>query len=70
MKRKAWFADRARRAGATAPELLAEQLNLLFDGVLGDGAKLGASAAPDAAIAAASTLLAQAIANGQVRRGA
>ena len=68
-KRKAWFTDRARRAGAAAPEFLAEQLNLLFDGLLGDGAKLGA-VAPDAAIAAASTLLALAIANPKARRSA
>lgn len=59
--RKAWFTDRAREAGAARPELLAEQLNLLFDGVLGNGAKVGSSEAAEAAISAAAALLAHAI---------
>jgi AcrR family transcriptional regulator len=58
--RKRWFAERARDAGAALPELLAEQLNLLFDGMLAHGAKVGDSEAGEAAVAAASALLLQA----------
>lgn len=57
--RKRWFADRAREAGAADPEQLAEQLNLLFDGLLGNGAKVGEDdPAAQAALAAARALLA------------
>lgn len=59
--RKRWFIDRAREAGVAAPELLGEQLNVLFDGVLGNGAKVGPSGAAEAAIAAARVLLAHAL---------
>jgi AcrR family transcriptional regulator len=59
--RKRWFTDRAREAGAAAPELLGEQLNVLFDGVLGNGAKVGPSSAADAAITAAAVLLAHSL---------
>jgi AcrR family transcriptional regulator len=65
--RKRWFADRAREAGVAAPELLAEQLNLLFDGVLAHGAKVGDSNAAEAALSAANVLLAQALPRSSIR---
>jgi AcrR family transcriptional regulator len=58
-KRRAWFRDRAAEAGASDPELLAEQLDVLFDGGLASATKRGESAPAEAALVAAEALLAQ-----------
>ena len=56
-KRRAWFRDRAREAGARDPESLAEQIDVLFDGALASGAKRFDRAPARAALAAVRTLL-------------
>jgi AcrR family transcriptional regulator len=38
-KRRAWFFDRATEAGLANPGLVAEELDLVFDGALASGAK-------------------------------
>lgn len=68
ISRKRWFAEHAREAGAAKPELLAEQLNLLFDGLLGNGAKIGDADAGAAAIEAVTVLLDHAVRNRRSRR--
>jgi AcrR family transcriptional regulator len=40
-KRRGWFRDRAAEAGASDPDAVAEELDLLFDGALASGAKRG-----------------------------
>ena len=56
-KRRAWFSRRAREAGARDPELLGEQLDVLFDGALAAGTKRGDLTPARAASAAARTLV-------------
>ena len=60
-KRRQWFAQRAAEAGAGEPALLAEQLDLLFDGALASSAKRGELAPAHAAASAARTLVAAAL---------
>jgi len=55
-KRRAWFKARAAEAGASAPEILSEQLDVLFDGALASGAKRG-ELKPIAAAGAAARIL-------------
>ena len=66
-KRRAWFRDLAAQAGAKDPDLLADELDVLFDGALASGAKSLTLKPAKAAIAAARTLLASAC---QKRRAA
>lgn len=54
---RAWVTDLARRAGAANPEQLARQLTLLLDGGLAAGVLDADLAAPQAAKAAAQTLI-------------
>jgi AcrR family transcriptional regulator len=54
---RAWVTDLARRADATDPDLLAHQLTLLLDGGLSAGVLDADPATPDAAKAAAQTLV-------------
>ena len=56
-KRRAWFRDRAAEAGLAAPDEVAEQLDLLFDGALASGAKRGDAAAARTARRMASIVL-------------
>ncbi|MDB5093285.1 MAG: yjdC 2 [Candidatus Eremiobacteraeota bacterium] len=56
-KRRAWFKTRAAEAGAADPEILSEQLDVLFDGALASGAKRGELKPVAAALAAARTLI-------------
>jgi AcrR family transcriptional regulator len=56
-KRRAWFKARAAEAGATDPDVLSEQLDVLFDGALASGAKRGELKPIVAAGAAARILL-------------
>ncbi|MDB5040438.1 MAG: TetR/AcrR family transcriptional regulator [Candidatus Eremiobacteraeota bacterium] len=56
-KRRAWFKTRAAEAGAADPEILSEQLDVLFDGALASGAKRGELKPVAAALAAARILL-------------
>jgi AcrR family transcriptional regulator len=56
-KRRGWFKARAAEAGAGDPELLSEQLDVLFDGALASGAKRGELKPVAAALAAARSLL-------------
>jgi len=57
-KRRAWFHARAAEAGARDPDLLAEQLEVLFDGALAGASKRGETVPAEAALAAAEALLA------------
>ncbi|HEV3154540.1 MAG TPA: helix-turn-helix domain-containing protein [Candidatus Baltobacteraceae bacterium] len=57
-KRRAWFADMSRQAGASDPGLLGEQLDVLFDGALASGTKREDLRPVDAAIKAARALIA------------
>jgi AcrR family transcriptional regulator len=57
-KRHAWFRARAAEAGATDPAMLAEQLEVLFDGALAGASKRGETLPAEAALAAAQALLA------------
>ena len=66
LKRRAWFRNRAAEAGARDPDLLAEQLDVLFDGALASAAKRGDTAPAEAALIAAQTLLALACASAAV----
>ncbi|HYZ15943.1 MAG TPA: helix-turn-helix domain-containing protein [Candidatus Acidoferrum sp.] len=61
-RRRQWFRDRVAEAGATSPELLAEQLEVLFDGALANATKRGETSPAEAALAAAEALLDAAIA--------
>jgi len=54
---RAWVTDLARRSHAADPGLLARQLTLLIDGGLADGVLDADAATPDAAKAAARTLV-------------
>jgi len=54
---RAWVTDLARRAHAADPDQLARQLTLLIDGGLADGVLDSDPATPDAAKAAARTLV-------------
>jgi AcrR family transcriptional regulator len=56
-KRRAWFKRRAAEAGAADPEILSEQLDVLFDGALASGAKRGELKPVAAALAGARILL-------------
>jgi AcrR family transcriptional regulator len=56
-KRRGWFKARAAQAGAADPEILSEQLDVLFDGALASGAKRGELKPIAAARAAARMLL-------------
>jgi AcrR family transcriptional regulator len=56
-KRRAWFRDMAHHAGARDPDLLSEQLDVLFDGALASGTKRGDLMPARAALSAAKTLL-------------
>jgi AcrR family transcriptional regulator len=58
-KRRAWFTDLARAAGARDPVLLGEQLDVLFDGAVACGTKCEDVRATDAAMSAARLLIAQ-----------
>src|SRR5579872_1866278 len=57
-KRRAWFADMSRQAGASDPGSLAEQLDVLFDGALASGTKREDLRPVEAAIKAARALIA------------
>jgi len=57
-KRRAWFRDRAAEAGARDPEMLSEQLDVLFDGALASSSKRGETLPAEAALVAAQALLA------------
>jgi AcrR family transcriptional regulator len=57
LKRRAWFRDRAAEAGAHDPELLAEQLDVLFDGALANASKRCETVPAEAALAAAQALI-------------
>lgn len=56
-KRRRWFRDRATEAGFDAPDDIAEQLDVLFDGALASGAKRGDAVAVRAAKRTARTVL-------------
>lgn len=56
-KRRTWFRDRAAEAGARDPEMLAEQLDVLFDGALAAGTKRNELAPARAAQSAARVLI-------------
>jgi len=56
-KRRAWFRDAAAQAGADNPELLSEQLDVLFDGALASGTKREDLRPVKAALAAARALI-------------
>lgn len=60
-RRRNWFRQRAAEAGATSSALLAEQLDVLFDGALANAAKRGVDDPAVAALAAAEALLSAAI---------
>lgn len=56
-RRRDWFRERAVEAAATNPDLLSEQLDVLFDGALAAGTKRGDQRPARAALAAVHTLL-------------
>lgn len=56
-KRRAWFTDLATAAGASDPVMLAEQLDVLFDGALASGTKREDTRPAEAAVSAARTLI-------------
>jgi len=56
-RRREWFKQRLLEAGLRSPEMLAEQLDVLFDGALAACAKRGGTRAARAAATAARTLL-------------
>jgi AcrR family transcriptional regulator len=56
-KRRMWFTEMAEAAGARDPLLLAEQLDVLFDGALASGAKREDLRPAEAAISAAQALI-------------
>jgi AcrR family transcriptional regulator len=56
-RRREWFAKRARELGAREPEMLAEQLDVLFDGALANATKRRVDLPARAALAAAEALL-------------
>ena len=58
-QRRRWFADRAAEGGASVPEEVAEELDLLFDGALALGAKRGDRVAARTALRMAGRVLAQ-----------
>lgn len=60
-KRRAWFRDLAAQAGASDPDLLSEQLDVLFDGAMAAGTKRGNLMPAKAALSAAQALLRQMI---------
>lgn len=65
-RRRAWFRARVTEAGATDPEFLAEQLDVLFDGALSAGTKRGDARPVQAALAAVQTLIRASCAAGGV----
>ena len=56
-KRRMWFRDMAREAGARDPDALSEQLDVLFDGALASGTKRGDLRPAHAALSAARALI-------------
>jgi AcrR family transcriptional regulator len=56
-KRRAWFREMAQQAGVSDPDLLSEQLDVLFDGALASGTKRGDLTPAKAALSAAKALL-------------
>jgi len=56
-RRREWFRERIAAAGAAEPDLLAEQLEVLFDGALANATKRGETVPAEAALAAAEALL-------------
>jgi AcrR family transcriptional regulator len=56
-KRRAWFADLAAAAGARDPAMLAEQLEVLFDGALASGTKREDIRPAEAAVSAVRSLI-------------
>jgi AcrR family transcriptional regulator len=56
-RRRRWFAARAQELGVHAPDLLAEQLDVLFDGALAAGARRGSEQPAVAAAAAVDALI-------------
>jgi AcrR family transcriptional regulator len=56
-KRRAWFAELATAAGARDPVMLAEQLDVLFDGALASGTKREDLRPAEAAVSAARALI-------------
>ncbi|MBV9408178.1 MAG: hypothetical protein JO164_05110 [Candidatus Eremiobacteraeota bacterium] len=60
-KRRQWWRDRAAETGAAHPDLLAEQLEVLFDGALANSTKRGVTTPAEAALAAAEALLRAAV---------
>ncbi len=56
-KRRMWFRDMAREAGARDPDLLSEQLDVLFDGALASATKRGDLRPAQAALCAARALM-------------
>lgn len=67
-QRRAWFSEMARAAGASEPESLAEQLDVLFDGALASGTKREDLRPAEAAIIAARSLIALACRSSVVMR--
>jgi AcrR family transcriptional regulator len=57
-KRRAWFRERAAEAVLRDPELVAEELDLIFDGALASGAKRGDPVAARTALRLARTIVA------------
>ena len=55
--RRNWFRKRAAEAGASAPDVLAEQLDVLFDGAMASAMKRGDTTPAHAALAAAEALI-------------
>ena len=68
-RRREWFAKRARELGAPDPEMLAEQLDVLFDGALANATKRRVDLPAFAALAAAEALV-DAATSGPARRAA
>jgi AcrR family transcriptional regulator len=60
-KRRAWFRELAASAGANDPDLLSEQLDVLFDGAVASGTKRGDLRPVEVAITAARALIERAI---------
>jgi AcrR family transcriptional regulator len=56
-RRRRWFEKRARELGAPDPEMLAEQLDVLFDGALANATKRRVDLPAFAALAAAEALV-------------
>lgn len=67
-RRRAWFCRIAREAGATSPDQLGEQLDVLFDGALAGSAIAGTAAPARTALLAAEALIAIATTSPRVSR--